>query len=340
VAFSRAFARAFTIAALGLAAISASLPAGAEPTFAERETANRLMDKADELVAAKDYEGALKLYQQADAIMGVPTTSIEVAKTELELGHLLEAWEAAKKAVDYPQKPGEPPPFTRARTEATALADKIAARLPEIEIRVEGARPGALLEVTIDGVLVSGAPSGPHKLNPGKHTVTVSAPGSEPATQTAVLAEGQRRTLVVPLGAAGASSANADDKASSGPSPLVYIGFGVGGAGLVVGAITGIMSLTKASSVKDECLKTPQPSGDQITCPSRLQGDIDASLTLANVSNVSIGVGLAGVAVGVVGLLVSGKPAPKKPASTSDISARVYMTPLAGGGALGVTGRW
>ncbi len=327
------------ISSLGFGVVLAPLPCFAQPTAEDRESANRLMDKADELFAAKDYKGALELYRQADTIMHVPTTAIEVAKTELELGHLLEAWNAAKMAADYPQKPDEPPPFTHAREQAKDMADKIAARLSTLTIRVEGAPEGAPLELTIDGKHSENNAS-PQRVNPGKHVVTVTAAGAAPITQTVTSEEGKNLDVVLKLVTSPPPDKSlervVDDKpSSSGRSPLVYIGFGLGGAGLLAGTITGILSLTTAASAKEECNKLPQGPGDQIRCPPSAQGDIDTSLTLANISNVSIGVGLAGIGLGVVGLLMSNKSEPKdKP------SAQVYMTPLAGGGAMGLTGRF
>ena len=43
------------------------------------------------MVATNDLEGALKRYEAAHEIMGVPTTGIEVARTRAKLGQLVEA---------------------------------------------------------------------------------------------------------------------------------------------------------------------------------------------------------------------------------------------------------
>ena len=101
---------------------------------------------------------------------------------------------------------------------------------------------------------------------------------------------------------AGSAPAPANYGRTRGParvSPLVYVGFGVGAAGLAVGSVTGILSLSKASRAKDHC--------EDNACREAARDDIDGSKTLANVSNVAFAVGVVGIGVGVYGLLSSGK---------------------------------
>src|SRR5436190_23509399 len=66
----------------GTAPILCPAVARAEPSAADKETARSLMDEGDRKFAAKDYKGALDAYQGAHAIMGVPTTGLEVAKAQ------------------------------------------------------------------------------------------------------------------------------------------------------------------------------------------------------------------------------------------------------------------
>jgi hypothetical protein len=111
--------------------------------------------------------------------------------------------------------------------------------------------------------------------------------------------------------------------APAGPraTPLVVVGFGVGGAGLVVGAVTGALSLSKTSQLGAMCGANKQQ------CPA---GSLSAPRTLANVSNVGFGVGAAGVVAGVVGLVLSRGGDPARPAAA--------LRPLVGPGWLGVGG--
>jgi hypothetical protein len=73
---------------------------------------------------------------------------------------------------------------------------------------------------------------------------------------------------------------------------LAYLSWGVGGAGLATGAVTGILSLVRASDAKQYCVGN--------VCKLQAQDDIDASLTLAKVANAGFIVGGGGLAVGTL----------------------------------------
>jgi hypothetical protein len=88
------------------------------------------------------------------------------------------------------------------------------------------------------------------------------------------------------------------------PSPVpVYVSYGIGGAGLVIGAIFGGLALAQAKDINSVC----KPS---IPCPQEASAH-DAALTKATVSDVGFGVAVAGAAVGTVLLLVNRTPATK-----------------------------
>ena len=90
-----------------------------------------------------------------------------------------------------------------------------------------------------------------------------------------------------------------DATSEGGLSPLVWVGFGVGGAGLVLGAITGGVSISQTNTLKDSC-------GTNVTSCTVNADDYSTANTLANVSNVSFAVAGVGAVVGVIGLLMSG----------------------------------
>ncbi len=81
-------------------------------------------------------------------------------------------------------------------------------------------------------------------------------------------------------------------------SPLVWVGFGIGAVGLVLGSITGGVSFSQAQELQDTCADN--------TCPSNRQGDVDEMLALAHVSTVSFVIAGVGATIGVVGLFLGG----------------------------------
>ena len=137
------------------------------------------------------------------------------------------------------------------------------------------------------------------------------------------MAEGEQRVVhinLVPL---------PPSEQSPGLSPLVWIGFGLGGAGLVVGTVTGIVSAVRTSDLKTECA--------QNVCPSSAAGDIDSAMLLANVSNVGLAVGAAGVLLGIVGIVISGDGSEGEEQTGN---AQLHLEPVLGPTTLGIVGRF
>lgn len=277
-----------------------------QPTLADRETARALMDEGDRQRDGGDLEAALKSYEAADALMGVPTTAIDVARTQVALGKLLEARETLTKLLRIPEKRKEPPPFVAARKAAAELYDELSSRIPAVEIVVK-APPGAELQVTIDGEPVPTETLGmARKVNPGAHVIVVRSGSSEERAEVQV-EEGALETVEIeiegePSSTADQRSAAEADQTSGGSNTLLtYSGFGLAAAGLITGTVTGIISLSKTGDLKERC-----PSD---LCPPGSQGEIDSALTMGTVSTVAFAAGGVGLAIGVVGLLLPGSEA-------------------------------
>jgi hypothetical protein len=99
--FRRGRARLVALA-LATCVLGTSAIALAEPTAAERETARGLMTQGRSQRDAKDYRAALQSFQAADAIMRVPTTGYEVAKTLELMGQLVEARDTLVRTLRIP----------------------------------------------------------------------------------------------------------------------------------------------------------------------------------------------------------------------------------------------
>ncbi|NUQ76608.1 MAG: hypothetical protein HUU21_23965 [Polyangiaceae bacterium] len=305
---------------IGLSEAAMAQPAPDQASEADKEKARGFMDVGVEREEAKDYAAALKAFQAAHALVGLPMTGYAVARAQAGLGLLVEAKESAMRAKSIPVRPNETPAYAKARSEAAALAEKLDARIPLIKVKVSGPSAGAEIAIAIDGKALSSAEG---RVNPGKHVVSAEAAGYEPASAEVDVAEGQ--TLPVTLSMPPMPVAS--NSKSAGLSPLVFVGFGLGAAGIITGAVTGALSLGKTSSIRDQC-------DENGFCPSTTAGDISSATTLANVSNISFAVGAAGAALGVVGIFVlSGSSEEKKPASGG-----VRVMPAVGLGSAGVVG--
>lgn len=311
-------------------------PTWAAPTDAEKETARSLMDDGDRLRAAADNAGALQRYQAAHDIMKVPTTGIEVAKTLQALGKLVEARRTAIEVANLPVTAGEPNVMAAARQEASGLAAQLATRIPSALIQVWPKEAQAT--ILVDSVQLPAAAVGlPYKTNPGEHVVQVNAPGYQTAEQRFRLEEGGSTTVSVNLVAqAGAAPAAVvvppDEQPAPPPEPvtgstepqdrtLTYVAFGIAGAGAVLGTVTGLLSLSKASAAKEHC------DGD--VCTREASDDIDSSKSLATFSNIGFGVAIAAGAWGLYQVLSepSGTQAALPPATPSTPEVAVTLAP-------------
>jgi hypothetical protein len=247
--------------------------------------------------------------------------------------------------------------FTTARTRAQRedrdeRAEFAAQRIAELEAKLShvvissGAGPG--VAITLDGKPLAAAMLDTKlPVDPGKHVVEATASLKKPWSKEVDVPPGPAEVpIAVPMLAdapapaptpvptpppapvvapapmpAPAPAPRGDDGGVDGGAVLAWTGFSVGGVGLVVGAITGGLTLSKGSSLKDDCLNN--------LCPPDKQGDIDSATTLANVSNAMFVISGVGVAAGVVGLLLMGD---------DDEGASVSLR--AGPGSLGVSGRF
>jgi hypothetical protein len=338
---SRRMRLAFTAA--GVVGVLATSSAWAEPTAADRETARSLMQEGRDLRDKGDLQGALKRFQAADGIMHVPTTGLEVARTQATLGLLVEARDTIAAIRKTPPKPNEPEPFVEARSKADELDSSLDGRVPSLTITVDGAAASETPTITIDGVQVPAAAVGlPRKVDPGHHVIVAKTASAEGTQEIDVREKEQKQvqlTLIAgststpPMGANDSSGTNpealpeGEQATSHSPSWLTWAGAGVAVVGVGVGSITGLMELSKVSSLNGQCPKK--------VCPA--SSDYSSATTLATVSTVSFIVGGVGAAV-AIGSLVVGHPTPAASTAPSPSAARLEISPWVGLGAAGLRG--
>jgi hypothetical protein len=122
------------------------------------------------------------------------------------------------------------------------------------------------------------------------------------------------------------------DTAPKKSHTLAYVALGVGGAGLVVGGVTGFLALGKKGDLKG-CESTK--------CPSSQQDTLDSAKSMATISTVGFTVGFVGVGLGVV-LLLTGNSSSAR-LGTTKVAKReplghVHVEPWIGTQSAGVSG--
>jgi len=153
-------------------------------------------------------------------------------------------------------------------------------------------------------------------VDPGAHQFRFEHVGAPPVEQHVVLVEAQKNRLVqvdfaaqrehaplppapTPAGpvAPPATSLPRSDEQLPTSTILAIAGFSLGGVGLVVGAITGAVSLANGAELADKC-----PAA---VCSEELRAEYDDGVMLAHVATAAFVVGGVGVAFGVASLLAT-----------------------------------
>ena len=299
------------------------------------ETARELIVQARLLRAKGDNAGALEKYRAAHALAHTPITGVELARTYADLNMPVEARDLCLEVQRMPTNPNETERSVAARNDAATLAESLRSKAASVAIRVtlKPKDPAAELTVTIDGHAVPLEALGqPRRVNPGKHEIKVQVKNGPSETKQIEAAAGTEQDVLVEL-SLGASSGTttggpliAEAPRTTRMSPLVPIGVSVAGAGILVGAIGGIIAIQSKSELDTNC-----PGGN-----CRDEVDIDAQLSRikgwATVSTIGFGVGLIGGVLAVVGFL---NPSTEV---TSSRASAVRILPTLGG--LRIDGRF
>jgi hypothetical protein len=278
-----------------------------EPTTADKDAAREAFAEGKELRAKKKYAASLLKFKAAYALVPSPITAIEVGRALLAVGQLVEAREILLTAAAMPTKADESSTAKVARVEAGALAEDLRGRIPSLSIKVAGSVAG--VSVVVDGKVISEPPARVD-VNPGKHQVVAKLAGSGDQTIDVEIEEGESREVVLKFGASGADAKDGGDTPiGGGTSPLTYVGFGIAGAGVIVGSVWGVMAIGKRTG----------PDGE------------DSYKSTAMISTVGFVAAGVGATIGVIGLLTGGRSEPVAAAGAT-------LRPWISLGAAGVTG--
>ncbi len=299
---SRAARRLATIScAWLLACLLLTEPVAAQPSAIDKDTARTLVQQGDERKKQGDIEGALAAYKHADEIMGVPTTGIEVGRMHMELGQLVQAKAAFQRVTRHTPRRGEPRPFTGARKAAHRLIKALRRQIPRLTLTIEAEDLSPEAKQEAVAVLIDGAPImqwlDPIEVNPGRHDVVVAIAGYSTVTKSVKLAKRGTQSLTFRLTREASAAPPPNGQPSSTTVPWVASYTGLAGTVLfgAAGTVTGVMSLSAASDVSDQCIGN--------ACPPRVEEQLQRSRTLAHVSTTMFVLTGLAAASGTVGLV-------------------------------------
>jgi hypothetical protein len=288
---------------LALALLALPVAAHAAPTEGER-----LFREGRAAMTDKDYDTACARFAESQRKEPAPGTSLNLGECEERRLHLIAARDAFTSAAASFTAPDK-------KAYASGRAEALDKRIPKVVVRVSGAPKGVVVRAG-DRVVEPGVEV---RLDPGEVVFTVEAPASRTKKVPVTLKESHviAEIELGPVDMDGTASGKAKPEppviappppsGSNGTRTLAWTLAGVGLASLVVGGVTGFMTLDRASTVKEHC------DGD-LACDPEGTSAASSGQTLSLVSTITVIVGVLGVGAGGVLLLTT--PA-KKTASTT-----------------------
>lgn len=310
------------------------------PSSADRATARTLAQEGYEALRDHDYAKALDRFNRANQLVRAPTLQRDLARAQVGLGRLVDAHETYSAILREGVSEEAPAPWLKAVEDAKTELAALSPRLPWVIISVSGpAHP----RVTIDGAPVPESSLGVKRAaDPGRHELRALAPGYYTAKKTVELKEGETLNIAFDLEDAPPDAApKSEDEAGTvsvatvkDPAwrkPVTIGAFALGGAGIVVGSVTGILAMTKHDQLATDCRDR--------TCGPSEKGMLSNYRTLGRISTIGFVAGGVATAAGVVLLLVKPQILVKQETPPKDTAHNGFTwSPFVGVGSAGVEG--
>jgi hypothetical protein len=286
-------------------ALVATLASTSRADDAENVAAARALgSEGVQLADAGKCPEAIEKLERAESLHHAPTILGRLGECQVNVGDVVLGTENLNKVVRETLPANAPKVFHDAQDRAQKVLLSATPKIAYLTIRITPSDVKA--SVAIAGRTVPNALIGAERpTDPGTHQVTATAEGYKPSSATVTLAEGGHQDITLllekdsnaasalpsamqPQGAS-ASVVPSPEPAPKKSNPPAYVAFSVGAAGLVVGSASGALAFAKASDCPNKVCET--------------QSVLDSAKSLATISTVSFGVGIAGVAVGTILLL-------------------------------------
>ena len=343
-------------AALLAALISLGTFAASATDASTKSTARALAQSGERDFKAGRFAEASQKFQRAYEAVRIPTLARSAARALAEQGNLVAAAELYVQAIRL-ESNDDWTGNTQLMAQGKAKAElaELEPRIPRITISIDGAS-ATDVDVSVDDVKVPGSLIGAEqRVNPGARRV-VGRRGSEVVEQKVELKERESKLVRLKFEQAGApapgaavTTATPAVEAAKPPAPatiapvstvtatnqpiptssppwvrgdaqrtLGWVGIGLGAAGVLFGATTGIIAGVKYGSLKDDC------PGDRCIGTAQYGNRVDSYSAMRTMSTIGFIVGGVGAAAGIT-LLVT------IPRSDSSPGVGLWLTPNAAG---------
>lgn len=297
------------------------------------------------LADAGDCKGAIEKLSRAEALYHAPSILGRLGECQVNVGQVVVGTENLNRVVREELAPNAPKAFKDAQVRAKGVLNSALPKIAHLTVRVNP--PDAKATVTVAGATIPPALIGAERpTDPGTHEVIVTAPGYLQQKVSVSLGEGASQELALELQKDPSAVVEApppppppvvvtpppvappSDTAPKKNNTLAYVALGVGGAGLVVGGVTGFLALGKKSDL-DGC--------EDKKCPASQQDTLNSAKTLATVSTVGFAVGFVGLGAGIV-LLLTGNNSTASAAAPHVAKQGLKVEPWFAGNSAGLNG--
>jgi hypothetical protein len=320
------------------------------PSAADRATARRLATEGQVALKKGDFDTAADRFERANDLLAAPTFLVRLARARAGQGRLVEAYEIYRKIIREGVEADKPEAFKRALADAKLEVKAVEPRLAWISVNVVNANPNNVQVSLNDAVIPSAALGAQRPVDPGSLRVKAKAEGYRTSEVEVQLAEGEHlpaiemRMVALPKAEPVAIARkepimdeNGGEQSSfMSQSTLGYVTLGVGGAGLVVGGITGLLAYSRHQDLVDTPCAVKEANHCWVLDPTedkqkQAQQTEKEMNTFATISTVSY---IAGGALAVTGLILL-VTAPEDPVTTARIPT---FQPYVGFGTIGAVG--
>ena len=206
--------------------------------------------------------------------------------------------------------------------ECATFVQELDAAIPTIQLAVTGVdgQRTTDIELTIDGAAHT-YEGRSIPLDPGKHVLVIVHSGETKTVEVATVEGTKTQPVEVtfekapepepvvvpppvpPTRTVAPPPPRVDTGREVGLSPLVGIGFALGGAGLVTFAVAGAITLSRLGDLNDAC---PEDASGVKQCPADQADALSDGELSAHVTSAGLAIGIVGIGLGIIGLLISG----------------------------------
>ena len=308
---SHRFLRALVIAgSLGVLVVAsnAANAQGRDPV-----AATELFTQARELLKQGELEKACALFSESLRLDPAVGTALNLAECEERRRHLTRALRSWQQAINLAEATkDERGAVARERLEA------LSPRVPRLTVVLAPGAPEGTV-VLRENVRLGDAILGrPLPVDPGKHVITVRAPKHEDVHLTVVLDEGEAKTVTAKPGPLIEATPIATPKPpevdegideGEGQRTMAYVLGGVGAAGVLVAAVSGVVLMNERNVVDENC-------DEENRCNDTGLKAADNGKLLVPINTIAWVVGAAGLGAGAY-FYFTAPPAPQGTQSAS-----------------------